>query len=77
MGYITATSKCLENTNETVEDYWSDEESKVYLVHGKDNIPFHTTIFPGLLSALGFKNVNLSIISSEHLKLEGKDFSTN
>uniref|UniRef100_UPI00294256FB methionine--tRNA ligase n=1 Tax=Clostridium baratii TaxID=1561 RepID=UPI00294256FB len=77
MGYITATSKCLENTNETVEDYWNDEESKVYLVHGKDNIPFHTTIFPGLLSALGFKNVNLSIISSEHLKLEGKDFSTN
>ena len=39
MGYITATSKCLENTNETVEDYWNDEESKVYLVHGKDNIP--------------------------------------
>ena len=77
MGYITATSKCLENTNENVEDYWNDEESKVYLVHGKDNIPFHTTIFPGLLSALGFKNVNLSIISSEHLKLEGKDFSTN
>lgn len=77
MGYITATSKCLENTNETVEDYWNDEESKVYLVHGKDNIPFHTTIFPGLLSALGFKNTNLSIISSEHLKLEGKDFSTN
>ena len=77
MGYITATSKCLENTNENVEDYWNDEEGKVYLVHGKDNIPFHTTIFPGLLSALGFKNVNLSIISSEHLKLEGRDFSTN
>lgn len=77
MGYITATAKCLENSDENIEDYWNDEDSRVYLVHGKDNIPFHTIIFPGLLSALGFKNVNLSIMSSEHLKLEGKDFSTN
>lgn len=77
MGYITATARCLENTDEGVEDYWNDEDSRVYLVHGKDNIPFHTIIFPGLLSALGFKNVNLSIMSSEYLKLEGKDFSTN
>lgn len=77
IGYITATAKCLENTNEVIEDYWNDEDSRVYLVHGKDNIPFHTIIFPGLLSALGFKNVNLSIMSSEHLRLEGKDFSTN
>ncbi|MBM7833984.1 methionine--tRNA ligase [Clostridium sardiniense] len=77
MGYITATAKCLEGTNEVIEDYWNDEDSRIYLVHGKDNIPFHTIIFPGLLSALGFKNVNLSIMSSEHLRLEGKDFSTN
>lgn len=76
-GYITATAKSLEGTDQVIEDYWNDEDSKVYLVHGKDNIPFHTIIFPALLSALEFKNVNLNIISSEHLKLEGKDFSTN
>lgn len=76
-GYITATARSLEGTGQIIEDYWNDEDSKVYLVHGKDNIPFHTIIFPALLSALEFKNVNLNIISSEHLKLEGKDFSTN
>ena len=77
LGYITATARSLEGTGQIIEDYWNDEDSKVYLVHGKDNIPFHTIIFPALLSALEFKNVNLNIISSEHLKLEGKDFSTN
>ncbi|MEG2738919.1 methionine--tRNA ligase [Clostridium sp.] len=77
MGYITATNSCLINKDETIDDYFNDEEGKVYLVHGKDNIPFHTIIFPGLLSALGFDKVNLSVMSSEHLKLEGKDFSTN
>ncbi|MGL4572983.1 MAG: methionine--tRNA ligase [Clostridium sp.] len=77
MGYVTATNSCLINKDETIEDFFNDEEGKVYLVHGKDNIPFHTIIFPGLLSALGFDKVNLSIMSSEHLKLEGKDFSTN
>lgn len=78
MGYLTATSKCIENKQlDALDDYWNDEDSKVYLVHGKDNIPFHTIIFPGILSALGFKNSNITIVSSEHLRLEGKDFSTN
>ena len=78
MGYLTATSKCIENKlDNKLSDYWDNEDSKVYLVHGKDNIPFHTIIFPGILVALGFKNPNITIVSSEHLKLEGKDFSTN
>lgn len=78
MGYLTATSKCIENKlDNKLSDYWDSEDSKVYLVHGKDNIPFHTIIFPGILVALGFKNPNITIVSSEHLKLEGKDFSTN
>ncbi|WP_024614152.1 class I tRNA ligase family protein [Clostridium sp. Ade.TY] len=78
MGYLTATSKCIENNfDNELSNYFNDEDSKIYLVHGKDNIPFHTIIFPGILVALGFKNPNITIVSSEHLKLEGKDFSTN
>lgn len=75
MGYLTATMKVLEDSDEDLYDYWDDEDSKIYLVHGKDNIPFHTIIFPGILAALGIKNPNLSIVSSNHLKLEGKPFS--
>lgn len=75
MSYLSATQKvCLER-NENFEEYWNGEESIVYFVHGKDNIPFHTVIFPAILSALGFKRSNLRVLSSEYMKLEGKNFS--
>ncbi|MCR4942889.1 MAG: methionine--tRNA ligase [Clostridium sp.] len=75
-GYLTASMQCAEQRGEDYLDYWGGEDSKVYFVHGKDNIPFHTVIFPSLLSGLGIKNPNIIEISSEYLKLEGKQFST-
>lgn len=75
MGYLTASCKCLEEKGEDFKEYWQGEDSRVYFVHGKDNIPFHTVIFPAILAGLDIKNPNLRIISSEYLKLEGKNFS--
>ena len=75
MGYLTASMKCLQERDEDFKEYWQGEDSRVYFVHGKDNIPFHTVIFPAILSGLEIKNPNLRIISSEYLKLEGKNFS--
>lgn len=75
MGYLTASMKCLEDREESWFDYWQGDDSRIYLVHGQDNIPFHTIIFPSILAGLGVKNPPLRIISSEHLKLEGKNFS--
>jgi methionyl-tRNA synthetase len=76
MGYLTATMKCTEKRGEDFTEYWQGEDSRIYLVHGKDNIPFHTVIFPAILAGIGVKNPNLRIVSSEHLKLEGKPFSS-
>ena len=76
MGYLTDTMKALEGTDEDWRDYWQGEDSRVYFVHGKDNIPFHTVIFPAILAGLGIRNPNLRVISSEYLKLEGKNFSS-
>lgn len=76
MGYLTASMKCIEERNEDYMEYWNGEDSRIYLVHGKDNIPFHTIIFPSLLAGLGIKNPCVREISSEYLRLEGKKFST-
>jgi len=76
MGYLTASMKVLEEKSEDWKDYWEGEDSRVYFVHGKDNIPFHTVIFPAILSGLGIKNPNLIEISSEYMKIEGKNFSS-
>lgn len=76
MGYLTASMKCIEEKNEDYMEYWNGEDSRIYFVHGKDNIPFHTIIFPSLLAGLGIKNPCIREVSSEYLKLEGKRFST-
>ncbi len=59
------------------ENFWKkDRNNKIYLVHAKDNIPFHTIIFPALL--LGTKeNYKLpdKIVSDEYITIEGEKLS--
>ncbi|WP_297633707.1 class I tRNA ligase family protein [uncultured Clostridium sp.] len=75
MGYLTAAKECI-GSEESLKEYFNGGDSRVYLIHGKDNIPFHTIIFTGLISALGYDDINLRVFSSNYLKLEGKNFST-
>lgn len=75
MGYLTASMKCIDERGENYMDYWNGDDSRIYFVHGKDNIPFHTVILPAILAGLGIKKPNIREISSEYLKLEGKNFS--
>ena len=54
-GYITATQKYCEENGLNWEDYWKNHHNgtnKIYMCHGKDNIVFHTIIFPALLLAM-------------------------
>ena len=76
-GYVTASKKYCEQNNIDWESFWKkDKNNKIYLVHAKDNIPFHTVIFPALL--LGTKkNYKLpdKIISDEYITIEGEKLS--
>lgn len=76
MSYLTATFQLVED-REVVNQYWNNANSRVYLVHGKENIPFHSIILPSILKGLGYDDVNLRILSSEYMNLEGKKFSSN
>jgi len=67
-GYLTAAKKyCLQN-NIDFEEFFTSEDLRTYYIHGKDNIVFHTVIFPALLLSLKH-NYRLPdyIISSEYL----------
>ena len=77
MGYMTASKNVIERRNENFEEYWNSEEARVYLFHGKENIPFHTIIMPSIIAGLGYEKCNLRMLSSEHMDLEGKKFSSN
>ncbi len=75
LGYITASMKVCEDRGLNFEDYWKRAD-KIYMVHGKDNITFHSIIFPGLLLALedGYKVPDV-IVSSEYLNFNDEKAS--
>ncbi|MBQ2910544.1 MAG: methionine--tRNA ligase [Bacilli bacterium] len=76
-GYVTASKKYCEEHNLNWEDFWkNDKDNKIYLVHAKDNIPFHTVIFPSLLLATK-DNYKLpdKIISDEYITIESEKLS--
>lgn len=77
LAYVTSSKKFIEEKGEDLYTYWNEANNRVYLVHGKENIPFHTTMFPAMLAGIGIDKCNIRIVSSQYLTLEGKTFSTN
>lgn len=76
LGYLSASKKWAIANNLNWEFFW-DDNSLHYYVHGKDNIPFHTIILPALLKAHGNLHLPDKIISSEYVTLEGRKISTS
>lgn len=75
LGYVTATMKICEERGLNYEDYLKNAD-KIYMVHGKDNIVFHSIIYPGLLLAIrdGYKIPDM-IVSSEYLNFNDEKAS--
>ena len=73
IGYISITAAHTENWRE----WWHDNEHvELFQFIGKDNIPFHTVIFPTTLLASGDPWTMLHhMSSSEYLNYEGGKFS--
>ena len=78
IGYISSTKEWAEKNKkkEAWKDYWT-EPSKIVHFIGKDNIPFHTIIWPATLLAEGSYSLPWQIASNEFLNLEGRKVSTS
>ncbi|MEM2210421.1 MAG: methionine--tRNA ligase [Nitrososphaerales archaeon] len=78
LGYISAVIEYFKNRGEEEKwkDYWLDHNTKTAFFIGKDNIPFHSVIFTGLLLASKQNYTLPTVISAtEFLQFEGKKFS--
>ncbi len=78
LGYVSAVIEYFEKLGEGDKwrDFWFDEDTHVAFFIGKDNIPFHTIIFPSLLMATHDKyTLNFHIGATEWLTFEGQKFS--
>lgn len=82
LGYISATKELSEIRNEPElwKKYWQDPETKYVAFIGKDNIVFHTIIFPAMLMAWNDVSrekflLPQNVPANEFLNFEGKKFS--
>jgi len=92
IGYLSASVEWARRTGDGDEwkQWWTDPAAKGYYFMGKDNIVFHSVIWPALLlgqngagdcggepGPFGVLNLPSEIVSSEFLKMSGSKFSTS
>ncbi|MDO7869053.1 methionine--tRNA ligase [Nocardioides jiangxiensis] len=92
IGYLSASIEWARRSGnpEAWRDWWNDPEALSYYFMGKDNITFHSQIWPAELLAydgkgsrggsprsLGSLNLPTEVVSSEFLTMEGKKFSSS
>lgn len=79
IGYMSASKEwaALRGTPDAWRDWWEDKDAKAFYFIGKDNIVFHTIIWPAMLMGYGEGRYNLpyDVVSTEFLTMEGRQFS--
>lgn len=77
IGYISATKELFIERNEPEKwkDYWQNENTKLIHFIGKDNIVFHSIIFPAMLMAHGEFILPDNVPANEFLNIGGEKFS--
>ena len=92
IGYLSSSIEWAHRTGnpEAWKQYWQNPEARHYYFQGKDNITFHSQIWPaqllgyagkgskgGELHTYGELNLPTEIVSSEYLTMSGSKFSSS
>jgi len=79
IGYLSATMEWASRQGdpERWRDFWQDPAARSYYFIGKDNIAFHTIIWPAMLMGLGDLNLPYDVPANEFLTIEGRKLSTS
>ena len=78
IGYLSATKEWAKSSGdeERWHSFWHGEAKSYYFI-GKDNILFHTIIWPAMLMGYGGLNLPYDVPANEFLTIEGKKLSTS
>jgi methionyl-tRNA synthetase len=92
IGYLSASVEWARRSGDpdAWRAWWNDPSAEAYYFMGKDNIVFHSEIWPAMLlgyngrgskggepGPLGTLNLPSEVVSSEFLTMEGKKFSSS
>jgi methionyl-tRNA synthetase len=78
IGYLSASKEWAKKTKEPTKwkEWWLDPNAKSYYFLAKDNIPFHSIIWPSIIMGYGHDlNLPYDIPANEYLTLKGEQFS--
>jgi len=78
IGYLSASKEWakLQEDDTAWQAFWQDDSKSFYFI-GKDNIFFHTLIWPAMLMGYGGLNLPYNVPANEFLTIEGKKLSTS
>jgi len=92
IGYLSASVEWARRSGDpdAWRAWWNDENAEAYYFMGKDNIVFHSEIWPAMLlgydgrgakggtpGPLGQLDLPSEVVSSEYLTMEGRKFSSS
>ncbi|MBO0681926.1 MAG: methionine--tRNA ligase [Candidatus Dormibacteraeota bacterium] len=79
MGYLSASIEWARNrgTPDAWREWWQDPDARHYYFMGKDNITFHSVMWPAILLGAGDLDLPYDVVASEFLTMEGRRFSTS
>ncbi len=89
IGYLSSTVEwaAARGTPDAWRDWWQNPDSRHYYFMGKDNIVFHTVIWPSMLlgygeggeigAGKGKLELPYDVVASEFLTMEGRKFSSS
>ncbi len=79
IGYLSASKEWAQRRGapERWREFWQGGGAESYYFIGKDNIPFHTIIWPAMLMGYGDLNLPTDVPSNEYLMIEGGKLSTS
>lgn len=78
IGYVSNTKEYLKQSGskeDHIKDWWGAKDVTIVNFIGKDNIIFHSIIFPVMCIGTGFVNPVTDLPANQYVNLEGKQFS--
>ncbi|MGH8913691.1 MAG: methionine--tRNA ligase, partial [Acidimicrobiia bacterium] len=77
IGYLSAAKEWAAATDDpdAWRRWWEDPEAESYYFVGKDNIPFHTVIWPAMLMGYGGLNLPTDVPANQYITFKGQKAS--
>ncbi len=79
IGYLSAAKEwaSIQGTPEAWRDWWEDPDARSYYFQGKDNVPFHTLIWPSMLMGYGGLNLPYDVPANQYVTMSGSKASSS